>query len=232
MSHDTKRRDALANKYSHIQHALHEHAINEQRHFKAGFDAAINDLKEAAPEFEFDWHEWNGEYEKRFYIVADVNGKIYYCWPNAGKMNAVNGGPSFTVEDKISIWSCPELEQCKAQIGLMQSKWQDACERNTQKDGDIIYLQSVQKGLLEIQKEKDAALAQANQEIERLKLAARNPTAFPSAMDYAEELERQIAQANERIKLLEECLESINYISRDIEVHGICITGLRGRDET
>jgi hypothetical protein len=50
------------------------------------------------------WHKFTGRYIKRVYEVRLKNGDIVQCWPNAGKMTALDGsGRQFTEEDNIEI---------------------------------------------------------------------------------------------------------------------------------
>jgi hypothetical protein len=48
---------------------------------------------------------WDGEYNKQYYDVLLPDGRIIAtCWPNAGKMVAMNGsGKMWSVEDKIQV---------------------------------------------------------------------------------------------------------------------------------
>lgn len=49
-----------------------------------------------------DWQIFDGDYEKNIYEVKDSEGKIYECWPNAGRMVALDGsGKEFFPEDKV-----------------------------------------------------------------------------------------------------------------------------------
>lgn len=94
------------------------------------------------------WIPWNGAYEKRTYIVKDKNGLLWECWPNAGKMCAVDGsGKEFPFHDKIQIWSSEvpaDIEDLLAAIKaaevvaegdgtfyrpMIQTKWIDKLER-------------------------------------------------------------------------------------------------------
>lgn len=50
------------------------------------------------------WHRFTGRYEKRMYQVKLPDGYIILAWPNAGKLNAMDGtGREFTEADGVEI---------------------------------------------------------------------------------------------------------------------------------
>ena len=50
------------------------------------------------------WHRFTGRYIKSMYRVKMPDGSTALVWPNAGKLNLVDGsGRQFTVEDNVEI---------------------------------------------------------------------------------------------------------------------------------
>lgn len=51
---------------------------------------------------EIPFRPYTGNYEKQWYEVRLPNGEIHLCWPNAGKMNTMDGtGKQWSVGDGI-----------------------------------------------------------------------------------------------------------------------------------
>lgn len=47
---------------------------------------------------------WQGHYRKCLYLLKDIDGQEYYCWPNDGKMMALDGsGYYWTPKDDVLI---------------------------------------------------------------------------------------------------------------------------------
>jgi len=50
------------------------------------------------------FRRWTGAYRKEFYEVRLKSGDIIECWPNAGRMVALDGsGREFKPEDKVAV---------------------------------------------------------------------------------------------------------------------------------
>ena len=64
--------------------------------------------KDGLPAEEFkhcDWQPWDGEYDKRCYLVKNKHGRVFGCWPNAGKMMCVIAwNIKFSPEDEVMIY--------------------------------------------------------------------------------------------------------------------------------
>lgn len=79
---------------------IYKEQMKEWKTFYGDFDpAAVNQkIRET-------FWPWNGDYEKTFYDVLRKTGEpIVNCWPNDGKMMAINGsGSIFTIDDVLGI---------------------------------------------------------------------------------------------------------------------------------
>ncbi len=41
---------------------------------------------------------WNGSYRKSLYLLRDINGEEFYCYPKDGKMIAIDGSGYYWVQ--------------------------------------------------------------------------------------------------------------------------------------